>query len=487
VLAIALAACAPLAACSGEIAGADDDVTDDAASFDGPAPGADAAGPGADGASPGSDANPAPDANTSSCDGNCYFVRAGAGGANDGSDWANAFDDLPSTLERNHVYWIAAGSYAGRTFDTPAQGSALIEIYRATAASHGTEIGWQPSYANGVALFGALAFTSPSFVFDGGSARAIEVRGAYEGTALSISGDSVTVRNVDVNGDFGVDGNGYHTAGSCTGVSISAANVLVEGCEIHDAADDGVSISGASYLSFVGNTVHRLHGCGTDGGCGPCYNGHSDGIETYNVTHSEFAGNFIYDVDRTSAFFFGGWADELGGGPSDYCEDISLVNNILYSPDTGFVAYIQDVAGIRLYHNVFWGIHQGAYGGLSIGEHVTDLDMYNNIILSINYAHMGASYDAAEHRGDYNLFGISLGQYTDGPNDIVAPDPGFSGIPDMDGSEVVDPSPVDFTPATGSPCIDSGYGGDASIVLPAVDFFGSARDGTPDIGAIEAS
>jgi hypothetical protein len=38
--------------------------------------------------------------------------------------------------------------------------------------------------------------------------------------------------------------------------------------------------------------------------------------------------------------------------------------------------------------------------------------MYNNIILNINYTHMGASFGANQHRLDYNLYGmINSGEY----------------------------------------------------------------------------
>ena len=102
-----------------------------------------------------------------------------------------------------------------------------------------------------------------------------------------------------------------------------------------------------------------------------------------------------------------------------------------------------------------------------------------------NYEHIGASYDAAEHRGHHNLFGVSLGQYTDQPGDLVAADPGFVGLPDMDGAAVDNPEPEDFALEADSPCVDAGYPGDGTIELPDVDFFGNPRDSAPDIGAIE--
>jgi hypothetical protein len=320
---------------------------------------------------------------------------------------------------------------------------------------------------------------------DGRPGMGIEVVAGFQGDVVSIDADHVTLMNCDLNGNFTADGGGQHVDGACTGLGLSGRDITVRGCEIHDAADDGVSMSFCWNLDFSNNTVHRLHGCGTDGGCGPCYNGHSDGLELYNVNDSVLDGNFIYDVSSTACIFFGNWADSLGGGPDEYCKNLTLVNNILYSPDTGFAAYLQDADGLRFYNNVVWGLHQGRYGGLSVGQHITDMDMVNNIILSINTEHVGGAYDPANHRSDYNLIGISLGQFPESSNDIVNPDPGFTVMHDVEGPAVDDPAPADFSLEAGSPCVDSGFPGDASIAVPTHDFFGNPRDASPDRGAVE--
>ncbi len=413
-----------------------------------------------------------------SCVDDCHFVRAGANG--DGSDWEQALPELPETLVRGHVYFIAAGDYPGYAFDDP--GDAPIRVIRATADDHGTETGWQAEYAAGEAAFSNLRFETGHYDFDG--RHALRVIGEFQSTVVEIEGNGVVFSNVEVDGNFTLSGD-QHSDGACAGMSVSGSDVIVAGSVVHDIADDGIVVGGANNVSFRGNTVRALHGCGTDGGCGPCSNGHSDGFELYDVTNSELIGNFAYDIASTSVLFFGNWADELGNGPSEYCENITLANNIFYNPETGFVAYIEDAVGVKLVNNVLWGRRQGAYGGLSVGQNVSDLDLYNNVILSINFAHIGGSFDAAEHRGDFNLLGADIDQWQEGANDIVTGDPGFAAIPGMDGEPVASPKPEDFTPAAGSPLIDAGRAGDSEIPVPSVDFFGNPRDSTPNIGAIE--
>ena len=96
------------------------------------------------------------------------YVRADAVGANNGTDWSNAYKSLPATLVRGDVYYIAAGSYPSKTFDDPQSGSLTITIKKATAADHGTDIGWQAAMGAGQAVFNStLRFNRGYYIFDG--------------------------------------------------------------------------------------------------------------------------------------------------------------------------------------------------------------------------------------------------------------------------------------------------------------------------------
>ena len=416
------------------------------------------------------------------CNGNCHYVRADASGANDGSSWDDAYTELPEELVRGHVYFVAAGDYPAYTFDDADAGTIPIRVVRATAGDHGDGAGWQEAYAEGEAVFGELVFETGAYEFEGRSAlRAV---GSFEGTVVRIEGDFIDFRGVDVDGAFAVDGDDLHSAGACTGMVVEGDNVTVAGSRIHDIADDGVVVGGSTNLSFEGNEIDSLMGCGTDGGCGMCDNGHSDGIEIYAVTNSRFIGNYAHDIASTATFFFGNWADTLGAGPDDYCENILIANNVLYNPETGFVIYLEDVRGVELYHNTIWGQHQGAFGGLAVGVDVTGLRMVNNAILSVNYSHLMSTFDAAEHQGDFNLFGKSNGQWEEADNDIVANDPGFVGIGDGDADDVPGAVATDFAPEPMSPLKGAGTN-DTAYPLPTTDFSGAMRGSPPSIGAFE--
>jgi hypothetical protein len=85
-----------------------------------------------------------------------HYVRADATGTNDGSDWTNAYKSLPATLVRGDTYYLADGNYPARTFNDPQSGTLKITIKKATAADHGTAVGWSQSYGDGQAIFSSV-------------------------------------------------------------------------------------------------------------------------------------------------------------------------------------------------------------------------------------------------------------------------------------------------------------------------------------------
>ena len=96
------------------------------------------------------------------------YVRPGATGSNNGTDWTNAYLSLPSALVRGDTYYVAAGSYPAHTFGDPQSGTLTITVKKATAADHGTASGWQATYGTGQATFNSvIQFQTGYYVLDG--------------------------------------------------------------------------------------------------------------------------------------------------------------------------------------------------------------------------------------------------------------------------------------------------------------------------------
>jgi hypothetical protein len=147
-----------------------------------------------------------------------HFVRAGAAGAGNGSDWNNAYPALPASLVRGDVYYVAGGTYPARTFSDPQSGSLVITVKKATAADHGTDTGWQASYGTTQATFNStLRFASGYYVLDGqvrnesnwfdGTVYGFRIAHNNQDQNIIISGgtasSNITVRNVFVDAIVG--------------------------------------------------------------------------------------------------------------------------------------------------------------------------------------------------------------------------------------------------------------------------------------------
>jgi hypothetical protein len=96
-----------------------------------------------------------------------HCVRAGAAGDGSGSDWTNAYTQLPADLVRGDIYYVAAGTYPGYGFNDPEDGTKMISVLKAVAADHGPDAGWQPDFGRGVAVWASLSYSRSYYLFDG--------------------------------------------------------------------------------------------------------------------------------------------------------------------------------------------------------------------------------------------------------------------------------------------------------------------------------
>lgn len=173
------------------------------------------------------------------------YVRPGASGRNDGSDWANAYTSLPSSLKRGDTYYLADGSYGGYTFDDAASGSTTITIKKATEADHGTSTGWSTSYGDGQATFTSWHVYTDYYVFDGQRRNSDWRTGATSQYGIKIAGrspvrldngggtggDHLTFRYIDVQGGGRDTGFGDDVIYGLTGNS----NITFQYCALHDS------------------------------------------------------------------------------------------------------------------------------------------------------------------------------------------------------------------------------------------------------------
>jgi hypothetical protein len=183
------------------------------------------------------------------------YIRQGAGGANNGTDWTNAFTSIPASLTRGDTYYVAdtSSSFGTYTFDDIESTTLVTTIKKATIADHGTSTGWLDSYGDGVAEFGTLFFMTDYWVFDGavGGGPGTPASPAWmTGHGFKIAGGSIQI-NPSFNpvhtweDGFGshiqlkhveVDGTGTTGTEASIGYAF-ASDLLISYCWTHDSAE----------------------------------------------------------------------------------------------------------------------------------------------------------------------------------------------------------------------------------------------------------
>jgi hypothetical protein len=182
-----------------------------------------------------------------------YYIRSGATGANNGSDWINAYFAIPSSLKRGATYYIAAGTYAAPTFSDAEAGSQLITITSATASNHGTQTGWSSSYAGQALFLGETVFQTGYYTMDG-QTRGSNWRSGYtikfwnqnnnvNGAAVHLYSSHLTFKYVEVQGT--------------TDKPIASATAGDYGFHNHGQITD--LYVGYSYVHETGNTQFQIN------------------------------------------------------------------------------------------------------------------------------------------------------------------------------------------------------------------------------------
>jgi len=292
-----------------------------------------------------------------------YYVRAGVTG--DGSGWDNAWGDFNqvawNSVSPGDTVWIAGGTYTMSLSPTKS-GTATdkITIRRATSAEHGTDSGWQESYdAQIVLVQGANIQTGESnLVIDGitksGLTINLPVRVCnQEGIYLLDSSDSVTVRNVLVDG-MNDDWGNY-------GAYIKGTNNIISHCEFRNVPNDGMKLRGSGHIIEYTKIGPRSNGvpntCCSDNAC------HGDGIEIMGTSDIIFRYNHMDYSGAGLHFGIGGL----------YSDNWDIYGNIFtgYSDNKLRKNSASSYPGnIKAYNNVFYNL----YGAISI-----PVDAKNNI------------------------------------------------------------------------------------------------------------
>jgi hypothetical protein len=323
-----------------------------------------------------------------------HYVRAGATGAANGNDWTNAYTSLPSSLIRGDTYYIADGSYAGRTFSTATSGTTLITIKKATVADHGTDTGWNSTYGDGQVQFtSGLQFTTNNWLLDGQTGGGAENNWNQNfGIKITETNDANAVIKIGIIGSPGAANN------------ITIRHVEMQGKGSVSSNGGSYSNDGLAVYGAIGVTLSYfwMHGIGR----GPLF------ISAQNVLIEH------------------GWVQSYFGSPSAHSEIASIWS---FAGKVGDMTFrynlftdIQSTGGIMwdnsantsaklsIYGNVFykpagavWGVANGLIGGWTGGggEEFHNASVYNNTFINVDQESLSTLPNiASNNTASNNLF-----------------------------------------------------------------------------------
>jgi len=324
--------------------------------------------------------------------GNNLYVRPGATGANNGTDWTNAFTALPTTLVRGATYYLADGTYAGRTFNTANSGTSVITLKKATIADHGTDTGWSTAFGDGQAVFGECTFTTDFYVVDGQRRNAAWQQGAvseygirFQGTGgktvrldfggAGQGGDNLTFRYCDLVGAGRDTGFGDDVVYSLANNS----NVIFQYCSLRDS-DRTIFITAGGMTGWLVDHCYIARNTST-----PAV--HAEMMSSWgSATNITFSHNIIEDIEGTAI-----WAFINDGNATNW----KIYGNVIFHTAafhaaggregiTGSIFCANDasnnnfLSSLLYYNNTHWNI-KGLWSGVIIQGTTSGNEVRNNI------------------------------------------------------------------------------------------------------------
>lgn len=239
-----------------------------------------------------------------------HYIRAGAGGTGDGTDWTNAMTNIPSTFVRGDTYYIADGTYAGtHTLDDVESSTTYVYIKKAIGSAHGTSTGWDSTYGDGVATFtGSLILATGYWDIDGvvGGGPASWTTGhgmvftSTAGTNVSYMALSSGVSNVRVRHVY------FNQTGNTEIFTVGATAIYNAGT-LNNSIFEYLYFDNIGGLPFLlregtGNIMQYNYSGNICGVSAADVDEHCEGIVIYGMDDIHFRWNFISESPSSGGF-----------------------------------------------------------------------------------------------------------------------------------------------------------------------------------------
>lgn len=338
-----------------------------------------------------------------------HYVRAGAAGANNGIDWANAYTSLPKSLVRGDVYYVASGSYPSHTFDDATSGTLVITVKKATESDHGTDTGWQTSYGVGQATFNSvLRFSKSYYVFDGqvrneanwfdGKAYGFKINHNNQDQNIVIDHNGVPITSISIKYVFVDAIYGNLSGPTVRRYAIDTDGYAEKGAQATNLLFHRMYVYGSNNVWFLRTTEGAIVEYSASDGA---LNGVNNHGEIVNLYYTGYNAIIRYNNFRNAYVDNGAKNGGTALVAITYADGLQFYGNVASNFATGdgavgFSLYYS--SHNRVYNNTFVnGI--GWNSGVSWGSGTDNL-VYNNLWINCSTANLQGTHD-------YNAFSDS--------------------------------------------------------------------------------
>jgi len=302
-------------------------------------------------------------------DGATLCVGSSATGNGSGSDWNNLLG-WSATPSRGDTWYLAGGSFSGKTFNTPVSGSTLITIKKATVADHGTSTGWNNTIASAETVFGSeIQFDSSYWVFDGQTGGGPGSWASGFGFQIACADDSLAIIRMGYNGP-------------ANNVTVRHVDLAGKGSASSQGgyySNDGVALYGCSNITISYAWVHGAGRC-------PFFIDCANTIFEYFYVQSYYGTSSVHS-EVASIYDFAG----LVMGDTTFRN--SLFTHIVSTGGLIFDNSSNPSSHLYVYGNVFykppgdsWDQANGLIGGWTggNGEQMYNVWVYNNTFVNVD-------------------------------------------------------------------------------------------------------
>lgn len=226
------------------------------------------------------------------------YFRPGASGTGSGNDWTNAYTTLTALkngLARGDTGYLGVGTTTEDVLlNTAASGTQTITLKKATIADHGTETGWNNTYAGQTVLIGSLQVATNYWVVDGvyraeenwrdSGSYGIRIKGTVYSWPINFppGGNHLVFRYLDVGADVGsvypsISGPPFYFVSDITQTDFTISYCHAHNCGVlYLVGVDGVVIEKTAFTDQWGKEMIR--------GFGTCTNGILRYLSFHNTT-----------------------------------------------------------------------------------------------------------------------------------------------------------------------------------------------------------